>query len=130
MPLMLWMPHDDLAALIELLPTNTAERGGLMAAIRGLDLAEAAQWREMGTYPGDFAPEVVAGRATPGPQPRRSCTPRADLKGHDSPTALKSNEGGGRVPHNSHTIGWTFAWPAIRSMKAGAFTPTIPRQPN
>ena len=62
-------PHPPrthgLAALIELLPTTTAERGRLMAAIPGLDLAEAAQWREMGTYPGDFAPEVVAGRSTP-----------------------------------------------------------------
>ena len=62
-------PHPprthDLAALIELLPATTAERGGLMAAIRGLDLAEAAQWREMGTYPGDFLSEVVAGRSTP-----------------------------------------------------------------
>ena len=76
-------PHPprthDLAALIELLPTTTAERGRLLVALptttaergrllvalRGLDLAEAAQWREMGTYPGDFAAEVVAGRSTP-----------------------------------------------------------------
>ena len=76
MPLMLWMPrsvplprwttHDDLAALIELLPTTTAERGGLRRRFGDSTSPKAAQWREMGTYPGDFAPEVVAGRSTPG----------------------------------------------------------------
>ena len=54
-------PHPprthDLATLIELLPTKANERDVLKAAIRGLDLGEAAQWREMGTYPGDFPAE-------------------------------------------------------------------------
>ena len=61
-------PHPprthDLATLIELLPTKANERDVLKAAIRGLDLGEAAQWREMGTYPGDFPAEVVAERST------------------------------------------------------------------
>ena len=62
-------PHPprthDLAALIGLLPVDTGERDRLAAAIKGLDLAAAAQWREMGTYPGDFAAEIVAERSTP-----------------------------------------------------------------
>ena len=61
-------PHPprthDLATLIDLLPTKANERDVLKAAIRGLDLGEAAQWREMGTYPGDFPAEVVTERST------------------------------------------------------------------
>ncbi len=62
-------PHPprthDLAALIGLLPVEPGERGRLAEAIRGLDLSAAAEWREMGTYPGDFAAGIVAERSTP-----------------------------------------------------------------
>ena len=62
-------PHPprthDLAVLIDLLPATADERSRLKTAIRGLDLGAAAQWREMGTYPGDFVAEVVAERSTP-----------------------------------------------------------------
>ena len=61
-------PHPprthDIAALIDLLPTTAGERDRLTAAVRGLDLGEASQWREMGTYPGDFGAETVAERST------------------------------------------------------------------
>ena len=36
----------------------------MAAAVEGLDLEEAALWREMGTSPGDFEAEAVAGRST------------------------------------------------------------------
>ena len=62
-------PHPprthNLAALIELLPVEPAERGRLAAAIKGLDLSAAAQWREMGTYPSNFKADIVAERSTP-----------------------------------------------------------------
>ena len=62
-------PHPprthDLGALIGLLPVTPGERDRLDAAVRDLDLAAAAQWRQMGTYPGDFEVEVVAERSTP-----------------------------------------------------------------
>lgn len=62
-------PHPprthDLAGLIGLLPVEPDERDRLAAAIEGLDLSAAAQWREMGTYPGDFAADIVADRSTP-----------------------------------------------------------------
>ena len=62
-------PHPpkthDLAELIDLLPVESGERDRLADAVQGLDLAAAAQWREMGTYPGDFPAEVVAERSTP-----------------------------------------------------------------
>ena len=62
-------PHPprthDLAGLIGLLPVEPDERDRLAAAIEGLDLSAAAQWREMGTYPGDFAADIVAERSTP-----------------------------------------------------------------
>lgn len=62
-------PHPprthDLGALIDVLPVTSGERDRLAGAIEGLDLAAAAQWREMGTYPGDFEDEVVAERSTP-----------------------------------------------------------------
>ena len=61
-------PHPpwthDLAALIDGLCVAAGERDRLAAAVEGLDLEEAALWREMGTYPGDFKAEVVAGRST------------------------------------------------------------------
>ena len=61
-------PHPprthDLAALIDVLSVAAGERDRLAAAVEGLDLEEAALWREMGTYPGDFEAEVVAGRST------------------------------------------------------------------
>ena len=62
-------PHPprthDLGALIDVLPVAPGERDRLAGAIEGLDLAAAAQWREMGTYPGDSEDEVVAERSTP-----------------------------------------------------------------
>ena len=62
-------PHPprthSLAKLIDLLPVTPVERGRLSAALQDLDLAAAAQWRQMGTYPGDFRAEVVAERSTP-----------------------------------------------------------------
>lgn len=62
-------PHPprthDLGALIDLLPVTPGERDRLGAAVRDLDLAAAAQWRQMGTYPGDFEAEAVAERSTP-----------------------------------------------------------------
>ena len=62
-------PHPprthDLAELIDLLLAAPGERDRLADAVQGLDLAAAAQWREMGTYPGDFPVEVVAERSTP-----------------------------------------------------------------
>ena len=62
-------PHPprthDLAALIALLPVEPGERDRLAAAVRGLDLSAAAQWRQMGTYPSDFAADIVAERSTP-----------------------------------------------------------------
>lgn len=62
-------PHPprthDLAVLIARLPVEPGERDRLAAAIKGLDLSAAAQWREMGTYPGDFAADIVAERSTP-----------------------------------------------------------------
>ncbi len=61
-------PHPprthDLGALIGLLPVTPGERDRLDSAVRDLDLATAAQWRQMGTYPGDFEAEVVAERST------------------------------------------------------------------
>ena len=62
-------PHPprthNLAALIALLPVEPDERSRLAEAIRGLDLSAAAQWRQMGTYPGDFTADIVAERSTP-----------------------------------------------------------------
>lgn len=62
-------PHPpkthDLGVLIDLLPVTPGERDRLDAAVRDLDLAAAAQWRQMGTYPGDFEAEAVAERSTP-----------------------------------------------------------------
>lgn len=55
----------DLSRLIGRLPVEAVERDRLLAAIQGLDLEAAAQWREMGTYPGDFAGEIVAERSMP-----------------------------------------------------------------
>ena len=47
-------PHPprtrDLGALIDRLPVVPPERDRLATAVEGLDLAAAAQWREMGTY--------------------------------------------------------------------------------
>ena len=62
-------PHPprthDLGALIDLLPVTSSEHKRLATAVRGLDLAAATRWREMGTYPGDFEAEVVSERSTP-----------------------------------------------------------------
>ena len=62
-------PHPprthNLAELINLLPVTPDERGRLSAALQDLDLTAAAQWRQMGAYPGDFEAEVVAERSTP-----------------------------------------------------------------
>ena len=62
-------PHPprthDLGALIDLLPVTPREHDRLAAAVRSLDLAAATQWRQMGTYPGDFTAEVVSERSTP-----------------------------------------------------------------
>ena len=62
-------PHPprthDLGALIDLLPAAPEERALLRRALRGINLEHAAEWREMGTYPGDFAAETVSERSTP-----------------------------------------------------------------
>ncbi len=62
-------PHPprthDLGALIDLLPAAPDERALLRTALRDINLEHAAEWREMGTYPGDFVAEVVSERSTP-----------------------------------------------------------------